>query len=1057
MTEKSTDIKTVRKFINDVRREYEKGDATEHSYRRYLLDLIETLDSKVNAINESKQIGGNAVDITVKRNNIAVGYLEAKDINVDINDLKGANIDQHNRYTKKMANLIYTNCLKWDFYRNGDLVRSVSIAKLKAHKIIPTTENFAELADYLQDFLDQSPQTIKTAEELTEYMARKTRIIHDAFRNRLMGRDPLESLERQYKTVVKELIKGLKKDEFADIYAQTITYGLFVARLNSTPETFNREKLQELVPKNYPFLKDLFEFIAAKTLGDTLDLYIDDLIEIYRATDDKIMKNYEEDGEGKDPFLHFYEDFLKKYDPAKRKKHGVYYTPEPVVDFIVQAVDWVLKSKFNLQGGLANSDKIDTVLPNKKMGKKQFDSVHRVQILDPATGTGTFLARTIHHIAEQIKPSTSGNWSSYVDADLLPRLHGFEIMMAPYVMCYLKLNMLLAKLGYTAPKKNPKRMSIYLTNSLTGANEHISDMGFNNDWLEEEARGAKEIKDNHPIMCVIGNPPYSGLSQNMGKSASWINDLIEDYKYVAGGHFKERKHWLHNDYVKFIRFAQHMVDKNGEGVVGMITDHSYLEGPTFRGMRWQLMNSFDEIYILDLHGSTDEKKFAPKGKNDENVFDIQQGVSIIIAWKTKQAEGAKKPLAQVFRGNLWGTREEKFDILKVKGKALSKENLDANLFQKIDPRTPDCFFKQVDYKLKTEYDKGFKITEFMPENSVGIVTARDNITIHPSKNKLWERINDFANLDAKEAREKYQLGEDSRDWNLVRAQEDVSKLPDINKITPIQYRPFDTRWTYYTGKSKGFYSSPCRRIMRHFLDGNNLGLLFRRGHESINSAPIFCTKFISSSRSWSAPKEKSIEYSAPLYVYLNEKNKTEFTTYINMDETIRKAIEDVATDSKHGKPDEYAIFDYIYGLLHAPDYRERYAEFLKEDFPRIPYPKDSTEFWYLSSAGTKLRKLHLMEGWDSPDVCPFNGTGNGVMERPTFDNEKVFINKTQYFDNVPESAWELYIGGYQPAQKWLKDRKGTSLDQIDITHYQRIIAVLVETEQTMQTIKWSRE
>ena len=1045
--EKDPNIEAIKAFIKDVKSEHEVSGAKEQSYRPDLVGFIRKLcDSKTRVRNEGKQTDGVTPDIVVMRkpDNIPIGYIEAKDIDKDIDNLTGANINQLALYKGKFRNLIYTNNFDWNFYRDGNLVRSISIAEIKNDKIIPIVKNYADLVDYLLDFLNQRPKTIKSAKELTEYMARKTIIIRDAFNEGLSGVDRLPSLERQYKILVRELIKGLKKDEFSDIYAQTVTYGLFIARLNTTPEDLNREKLQELVPENYSFLKDLFEFIATKTLGKTLDLYIDDLIEIYRATDDGIMKNYKNKGDGKDPFLHFYEDFLKRYDPKKRKEHGVYYTPDAVVDFIVRGVDWVLKHEFNLQDGLASTEKTSE---NPK--------IHKVQILDPATGTGTFLAHAINHIEQHVRKESSGSWPAYIDTDLLPRMHGLEIMMAPYIMCYLKLNMLLAKLDYIPKKKNPERMSIYLTNSLTGANEEISDLGFNNDWLEDEAQGAKDIKDNRPIMCVIGNPPYARFSQNMGASAKWINSLIEDYRYTDGVHFKERKNWLHNDYVKFIRFAQHMVDKNDEGVVGMITAHGYLYNPTFRGMRWHLMNSFDKIYILDLHGNTREEPYDPDGNLDKNVFDITVGVSIIIAWRRKWTNIKDKPLAQVFRGDLWGLRDKKF-------KDLGAGSLDSGLFQKIEPRKPFYFFTPQNYDISKEhekleeYEKGFKITDFMAEKSVGIMTSRDSLTIDSDSDKLWKRVNNFAKLDIETARETYDLGEDSTTWTIQKAQSDVINNLDKDNITPFAYRPFDTRFIYYTGNSGGFVCRPIKKTMRNFREGPNFGLVIGRQGQAVGSMP-WNLAFVQDKMSDLNMFYRGGGTVFPLYLYFNKKNQASNTADPNMNPKIRKAIEDAATDSKHKKPDEKEIFDYIYGLLHAPGYRERYAESLKSDFPRIPYPKTPAEFWHLSSVGTKLRELHLMPKSLDTSAYTFDGKGDGTVKYwNNFEDGQIWINDTQYFGNIPESAWNFYIGGYQPAQLWLKKRMGQKLDYGYSKHYQKIIAVLVQTEQTMQTIKWSR-
>ncbi|MCA8835024.1 MAG: N-6 DNA methylase, partial [Proteobacteria bacterium] len=570
--------RAIREFMKTVKLTYETGKVTEHTYRPALTLLCDTLGAgEVRAINEAKRIRCGAPDITLMHEDIAIGYIEAKNIGERIRNFTNpANKNQFERYTNDLDNLIYTDCLKWDFYLNGNLVRSVSIAEIRGGQIKPKPDNFDELADYLLDFLDQRPKTIKTAQELTEYMAKRTHMIRYAFEKSLTSKDAdtlIEDLKEQHDAFKKMLVKDINAKNFADMYAQTITYGMFIARLYSkNPVTFSRQEAPKLLPTTYPFLKDLFKFIASEDLTDTLDWSIDDLANLYRSADvEAIMATYGRGTGREDPFLHFYEDFLQAYNPEERKSSGVYYTPEPVVDFIVRAVDLVLKREFKLDGGLANSEKtVVTWKLDRKEGeeyKDEFREVHKLQILDPATGTGTFLAQTIRQIEKTVKEFAPDHWSNYVDKDLLPRLHGFEFMMAPYVMCYLKLDMVLADLGYEPTKNRPKRMSIYLTNSLAGANKDIPSLPFAK-WLKKEAQGATDIKDNYPIMCVIGNPPYAGESTNKDP---WILKLLEDYKQSDKLKKPAQGKWLSNDYVKFIRMAQHMVDKTGEGVVGMIT------------------------------------------------------------------------------------------------------------------------------------------------------------------------------------------------------------------------------------------------------------------------------------------------------------------------------------------------------------------------------------------------------------------------------------------------------------------------------------------------------
>ena len=1046
--------RAIREFITTVKRTYEAGEATEHTYRPALTLLCDTLGAgEVRAINEAKRIACGAPDITLMHEDIAIGYIEAKDIGVSIRNHRGANKIQFDRYTSDLDNLIYTDCLKWDFYLNGDLVRSVSIAEIRGGALKPKPDNFDELVDYLLEFLDQRPKTIKTAEELTEYMAKKTRIIRHAFEKGLADDVPLEALTQQRTSFDKMLVKDISPQKFADMYAQTITYGMFVARLYSkNPVAFSRQEAQKLLPTTYPFLKNLFKFIASEALNESIDWAIDSLVTLYRAADvEKIMETYGRSSGRTDPFLHFYEDFLTAYNPAERKRSGVYYTPEPVVDFIIRGVDWVLENKFNLAGGLANAEKTEVTWKTDRVGEDEIRKVHKVQILDPATGTGTFLAQTIRHIAKQVKASAPGNWPPYVDKNLLPRLHGFEMMMAPYTMCYLKLDMVLAELGYKPTKAKPDRMSIYLTNSLTGANKDIPSLPYTQ-WLEDEARGAADIKANFPIMCVIGNPPYNSKSKN---NDPWILKLLEDYKKEPGGYKKLKEdniQSLSDDYVKFIRMAQHMVDKNGDGIVGMITNHGYLDNPTFRGMRWNLLDKFDEIYILDLHGNARRHEIAPNGDPDKNVFDIMAGVSIIIAWRRKLTVGTALRRAEIFHAELWGTREEKF-------KALSRESLDSGLFQRLDPRPPNFLFTPQNYDLLETYEKGFKITELMPENSTGIKTHRDKFILDIDEKILIDRIKEFYDKDKtdQEIKEKLNLKE-TVDFSIkeVRAKGTF----DASHIIPCVYRPFDTRSLYY---DPDLIDRDRHKIMRHFLLGRNLGLvLCRQQKDPIGFFHAFVNDTVIES-TYLSNKTSEVSYSFPLYIYPNGDKNLDTNGHsrrVNMDQTIRNRINFTAGEGKHGLlPNEFEIFDYIYAILHAPEYRKTYADFLKADFPRIPYPKAPKEFWELTVIGKKLRELHLMKGKFNLADYPFKGTGDSgdsTVERIKFDTKKVWINDTQYFDNVPESVYEFHIGGYQPAQKWLKDRRGKTLETLDISHYQRIISVLVKTENTMKKINWTK-
>ena len=565
----------ISSFVSSVISTHKTNRATEHSYRPALKTLFDALSpSEIEATNEPKREACGAPDFILQRGDIAVGHVEAKDIAVDLRVMKDANKNQKERYLKALPNLIYTNCLDWDFYRDGKLVASVTIAD-PLMGIQPSPQHYDTLENLLRDFIAQKPQTITSPEDLAKRMAGKAALIKDVLRAALTNDKDLQTdLGGQYKAFKEHLIHDISTEDFADIYAETMAYGMFAARLHDLSlDTFTRQEALELLPKSNPFLRSLFGFIAGPSLDEGIRWIIDDLARVFQAANvKKLMENFGKLTGQKDPFLHFYETFLAAYNPAKRKARGVWYTPEPVVNFIVRAVDEVLQTEFGLPDGLADTSKVtidwDTGQTNKN-GKAETikKNVHRVQILDPATGTGTFLAEVIKQIAPKVKDMAEGMWSPYIEKDLIPRLHGFELLMASYAMCHMKLDMILTEMGYR-PTGVPPRLGVYLTNSLEEGERDERDL-FMAQWLTREAREASTIKRQTPIMCVIGNPPYSGVSSNNGK---WATDLIAPYKKEPGGKVKLKERnpkWINDDYVKFIRYAEHLIEKTGEGVLGV--------------------------------------------------------------------------------------------------------------------------------------------------------------------------------------------------------------------------------------------------------------------------------------------------------------------------------------------------------------------------------------------------------------------------------------------------------------------------------------------------------
>jgi predicted helicase len=736
-----------------------------------------------------------------------------------------------------------------------------------------------------------------------------------------------------------------------------------------------------------------------------------------------------------------------------------------VVNFIVRAVDDLLKTEFNLPQGLADTSKIKIKKKavtqtgtgaNSKIKEVETEiEVHKVQILDPATGTGTFLAEVVKHIYQKFE-GQQGIWSKYVTNDLIPRLNGFELLMASYAMAHLKMDMLLTETGYKPT--DDQRFRIFLTNSLEEA--HPDTQTLFSSWLSDEADQANAIKRDAPVMVVMGNPPYSGESANKGE---WIMNLMEDYKKEPGGKekLKERNpKWINDDYVKFMRFGQHFIDKNGSGILAFINPHGFLDNPTFRGMRWNLLKTYDKIYTIDLHGNSKKKETAPDGSLDQNVFDIMQGVSINLFIKT----GKKKvnDLAEVFHYDLFGKRELKYDFL-------SSNSIKSIKYKKLPNVAPNYFLVSKDFDVQQIYDEGFKLSELFTLSNVGIVTARDNFTIHKSENELKKTIEDFLSVDDETARSKYNLGKDVRDWQVNFARKDlIENYPNKGKITKISYRLFDDRFTFYTGKSKGYHCYPRNDVMKHFTESNNYSIaLCKQFKSGDNYQHVFISSKIIES-SFVSNRTSEITSTFPLYLYpdtngqQNAFESAERVPNLNM-EIVNKMATDMglffAPEESKGTTVEtnqltpLNILDYIYAVLHSPKYREKYKEFLKIDFPRVPYPKDQKTFFDLVDLGRQLREIHLLE---SPVVekyiTQYPEDGDNIVTKPLYKDGKVFINDTQYFANVPEVAWNFYIGGYQPAQKWLKDRKGRELSYEDILHYQKIIVALTETEGIMGEI-----
>ena len=1028
---------TLQTYLTNLQKRFKTGIAREHAYRGDLQNLLETLAPDVLVTNEPARIACGAPDYVLTKNSIPIGYIEAKDIGVD---LKSKTLRaQFNRYKASLDNLIFTDYLDFHLYIDGEFTTQIAIAAIEGGEIVPKPENFAAFELLIKDFATHIGQTIKSSAKLSKMMAGKAKMLAQVIEKALLSDEENESdstLKQQMKAFKQILIHDIQPKEFGDIYAQTIAYGMFAARLHDpTLKTFSRQEAAELIPKSNPFLRKLFQYISGYDIDDRIEWIVSALADIFRATNvAALLQNFGKTTQLNDPIIHFYENFLAKYDPKLRKARGVWYTPTPVVNFIVRAVDDVLKAEFGLKKGLADTSKtkirVQSMTPDKrsKTGYRMVEKeVHRVQILDPATGTGTFLAEVVKHIYSNNFKAMQGMWSGYVEKDLIPRLNGFELLMASYAMAHLKLDMLLTETGYQST--NNQRFRIFLTNSLEEAHPDTGTLFAS--WLSDEANQANSIKRDAPVMVVLGNPPYAVSSSNKGE---WIMDLMDDYKKEPGGKTKLKERnpkAVNDDYVKFMRYGQYFVEKNGEGILAFINPHGFLDNPTFRGMRWNLLKTYDKIYTIDLHGNSKKKETCPDGSPDVNVFDIQQGVSINILVKTGQKKADE--LAKVFHFDLYGKREEKYDFL-------AQKNISTIKWSKLLPQNPDYFFVVKDFELADKYEKGFKVRELFPFKTSGIKTHNDANLVAQRKDELKKNILS------------------------------LNHVFEESKVVRYSYRPFDNVCIYYDPNILG----RAREKTIYHLKHDNIGLILVAQPQAANINYFDCL-FLTNCFTDTNFYRRGGPSAFPLYLYNSDSkdlfNKAQRTPNLNpkIIAEIAKKLDLTFTPEKEAEGNQATfapidLLDYIYAVLHSPKYRETYKEFLKIDFPRVPYPTNADAFWKLVALGGELRQWHLLEHPRIEDYItsyPKDGdnritrkmTKRSIGFEATSDTHgRVWINDQQYFEGVPLLAWEFYIGGYQPAQKWLKDRVGRTLDFEDILHYQQIIVSLKETARMMKEV-----
>ena len=1006
-------------YVKEILEVARQGDATEESYYSTLKDFLMEFaiatskkDIHITILPKKTEAGNPDFRIWDGKQKI-IGYIEAKPPETNLDQIEKT--EQIIRYKSTFQNLMITNFFEFRLYKDGTLIDRARIADPMAIytlKGIPSIENAADFKSLLDKFLSFSFPSISSAETLAVELAKRTRFLRDeviATEIKEEEKNGVGKILGFYEAFQTYLIRGLTKEQFADLYSQTITYGLFASRMRCEGE-FNRKLAVDDIPHTIGILREIFDFISLGDLPTQLEWIVDEISTVLANVDvKKIFSEYYRNKKGEDPVFHFYETFLAKYDPEEREKRGVYYTPKPVVSYIARSLHTILKEEFGLENGLANEN---------------------VTILDPAAGTLTFLAEAIKGATDVIVSKFGeGIRRDFIKEHVLRNFYAFELMVAPYAIGHLKISFLLDELGYSLQKN--ERVKFYLTNTLELEEiEQTALPGMAS--LAEESRNAGAVKKKIPILVILANPPYSGTPANTGK---WITNLVGDYKFVDGKPLDEKNpKWLLDDYVKFIRFAEWKINQIGKGVIGYITNHSYLDNPTFRGMRQHLMKSFDEVYVLNLHGNTLKKERCPDRSKDENVFDIRQGVAIAFFINTTKNGSIKG--CRVFHSERWGLREEKYDWLKA-------HDIKTTDWQEIQPKSPFYLFVPREEKYEQLYNKFWKITDVFSENSVGIVTARDRLTIQYTPNEVWKVVQDFTSLSEEHARTKYNLGKDVRDWRVSFAQDDL-ETTGLRKehIVSILYRPFDIRYTYYTGHSRGFICMPRPGIMQHMMRENLALLVHKRKELDVPYSHFFVTDTLSEHGCLSS---KTTNYHFPLYLYVNSEKRS----------NVNRQLIKVINKTYDAKLKLEAILGYVYGIFYSNIYRTKYVDFLKLDFPRVPFTTNYDLFIRMGTLGKKLIDLHLLESKELKNpIAKFQGVGNNIVDKTVFKEEesRVFINKTQYFEGIDEEIWNYHIGGYQVLSKWLKYRKGVELSLDDIKHFCKVATAIQKTIEIQEEI-----
>jgi predicted helicase len=923
----------------------------------------------------------------------------------------------------------------------------------------PTDDPEAWREHWSKAFKLTHKEVINTTKELVVELAHLATVIKKSVLTSINAETEKGPWKKLMLAFQKSLIKDLDEDQFADVIAQTVSYGLLTARLSSDGP-ISLKNLVDMVPSTNPFLKELLQhFLTSagmKGLFDVDEAGINDVVELLnRANAHAIRNDFGKKTDGEDPVIHFYEHFLGAYNKKLKVERGVFYTPKPIVSHIVRSVHELLQKEFGLEDGLADTSTWAEVKEHHK-GLKIPEGIKPdiepfVQILDPATGTATFLIEVIDVIhntmtakwdkeriskTEQVK-----KWNIYVPTHLLPRLYAYELMMAPYVIAHMKVGLKLTETGFTAWENlgAENRANIFLTNALETWAKQLDLPGFN--ALAHEAAAVNDIKRYKCFTVVIGNPPYSVSSHN---KSPFIENLVASYK--AGLDRERNIQPLSDDYIKFICYAEHVLNTSGQGILGFITNHSYLSGVIHRTMRKSLLATFGKISVTDLHGNSFINEHPPGGIRDSNVFEIQQGVSLFLGCRS----GATR--VDIRFSELWGTGSAKLAMLSGPPCEIA--------YAEITPDADYAFFVPKDFSQAADYTNWPSLEDIFGVNQNGVQTGHDSFSVTFDHKTSAKHVGDFCDpsLSDIEVSNRYELGDNSG-WNFAQKRQKLRGSAVITKlIIPYFYRPFDVRYIYY---DVNLLKRPSPAIMPHLVDGKNIALFSMR-----KIVPTFSYSFFGVVNSvvdhgYFYMGNQGSSSCFPLYLKPTQQRlgatssrehnfQSRFCGQLSKALGISTTVEDLPAGLT---PED--IFQYAYAVFHSPGYRFRYAEFLKIDFPRLPLTGNLEFFRLLARLGGKLTGLHLLESPNlAQPIIEFIGGRNPEVEKISWARNTVWVDKAQTtgFKGVREDVWNFHVGGYQVCEKWLKDRKGRKLTKDDIEHYQKVVAALSETVSLMAEI-----